>query len=295
MRLPSLIGLEDVAPDGRVLVTLMTVRAMMRVLRPGDAKEQDLSWRESSFAKALTPDGKTLLFDEGSEGYFHAIYLRSMDGSPAKHIGEGRAMAISPDGRWAATNVRERGSDVVLLPTGAGEPQPVNTGGMRFAEARFTADGKRLLLVADGGPAYVKDLPSGKLSPVAPEGTECFAVSPDGKQAACLGAEDEGLIYTLDGGSSRPIPGFAKGGERPLQWSSDGRYLYVGVFHELPMRIYRLDVTTGKRALWRELAPEDTPTMGRFIHYFTMTPDGRTYAYSTQHTSSDLYLVTGLR
>jgi hypothetical protein len=45
-----------------------------------DEREQDPSWHESTFAKDLTPDGdKTLLIDEGAEGYFHAIY-RSADG-----------------------------------------------------------------------------------------------------------------------------------------------------------------------------------------------------------------------
>jgi Tol biopolymer transport system component len=294
MRLPSLIRLQDVARDGRVLVTLSMARATLHVMRPGDSREQDLSWHESSFAKDLTPDGKTLLFDEGAEGYFHAIYVRPMDGSPAKHIGEGRAMAISPDGRWALTSVKDRGSELVLLPTGAGESRPVDTGGLEFAEADFSRDGTRLLLEADGGPTYLKDLPTGKLSPVAPEGVQCFAFSPDGRQAACVDADGKGIVYPTDGGPPRPIPGFAEG-DTPVQWSSDGRSLYVGVLHEHPIRIFRLDLATGRRALWRELTPADPSTMGLPIHYFTMTSDGATYAYSTQHGTSDLYVVTGLR
>jgi Tol biopolymer transport system component/predicted Ser/Thr protein kinase len=293
MRLPALIRLQDVARDGRVLVSLSMARASLHVMRPGDAREQDLSWHESSFAKDLTPDGKTLLFDEGAEGYFHAIYVRPMDGSPAKHIGEGRAMAISPDGRWALTSVKDRGSELVLLPTGAGEPRPVDTGEHGFAEADFSRDGTRLLLEADGGPTYLKDLPTGKLSPVAPEETQCWAFSPDGRQAACADAEGKGLIYPADGGHPRAIPGFAEG-DRPVQWSSDGRSLYVGAFHERPPRIFRLDLVTGKRALWRELTPDDPSTMGN-INYFTMTSDGSTFAYSSQHSTGDLYMVTGLR
>ena len=123
MRLPSWIVLQDIARDGRILVSLSRCAPSIRAAVAGETRERDLSWHEGSYAKGLTPDGKTLLFDEGAEGDFHAIYVRPTDGSPAKHIGDGRSMAISPDGRWVATNARERGSKLVLLPTGAGEPR----------------------------------------------------------------------------------------------------------------------------------------------------------------------------
>ena len=170
LRLPSWIVLQDVFRDGRAL----------RVARPGafgasesdvagETKERDLSWHEGSFAKGLTPDGKTLLFDEGAEGDFHAIYVRPTDGSPAKLIGEGRSMAISPDGRWVAANSRESGSKVVLLPTGAGEPKVLDDGSQHFEEGTFFPDGQRLLVV--GGSSVVIDLATGKRTAVGAEGS----------------------------------------------------------------------------------------------------------------------------
>jgi Tol biopolymer transport system component/predicted Ser/Thr protein kinase len=291
MRLPSWIVLQDISRDGRTLLSLGTLHSILRAAVAGEARERDLSWHEGSFAKGLTPDGKTLLFDEGGEGNFHAIYVRPTDGSPATRLGEGRALAISPDGRWVATNARERGSKLVLLPTGAGDPRVLDTEGHRFDEARFFPDGKRLLVDGDG--SWVIDLQTGKLRAVGSE--SCRIVSPDGKETACVGSGGEGVIYALEGGASRPIPGFNTRGDELLQWSSDGRSLYVGCQSAFMFRVFRLDLATGKRELWRQFTPSDTAALIAWTYYFAMTPDGKSYAYSTVNAPHDLYLVTGLK
>jgi Tol biopolymer transport system component len=306
MRLPTWIELQDVSREGQVLVSLAAMRANILGLASGETQERDLSWHEGSQVKGLTPDGKTLLFYEGNEGNFHALYIRPMDGSPAKRIGEGRAMAISPDGLWVAANTAGRGSQTVLLPTGAGEPQVLDDEGHRFEEAAFFSDGKRILLLAKdpghGDRSYVRDLPGGKLRAIVPEGVSCQVVSPDGKEAACVGPQGEGAIYPVEGGTSRPIPGFKPGEEVPLMWSSDGRSLFVGpVGIGRPFKrkgdsltISRLDLTTGRRGLWHEFTPVDRAALP-FPLNLAMTPDGKSYAYSSFNAPSDLYLVTGLK
>jgi eukaryotic-like serine/threonine-protein kinase len=295
MRLPSWIVLQDVARDGRVLVSLVTMSSSIRLVAPGESGEKDYSWHESSFAKALTSDGKMLLFDEGGEGAFHTVYVRATDGSPAKRIGEGRAMAISPDGRWVATNSNERGSDVVLVPTGPGDSRILNTAGHRFAEATFLPDGKRILLVGDGGPVFVADLTTGKLEPVAPDGVECGPVSPDGKRTACTGQGGAGSrIYPIDGGAPRPVAGLEPE-ESVIQWSSDPEVVFAGAYREKKIRIVRLDLGTGRREPWREIAPDDPAALANPLYYFAMTPDGKAYAYSPWRVPSDLYLVNDLR
>jgi len=304
LRLPNWITLCDISSDGRTLVSINTLRSSLRALPPGETRERDLSWHEGSLVKALTPDGKTMLFDEGSEGYFHTVYVRPTDGSPAKRLGEGRAMAISPDGQWVVANVRGRGSKVMLLPTGAGEPRILEDETHRFEEAAFFPDGKRILLLGKdpghGARTYVRDIAAGVPRPIAPEGVFCRALSPDGKEAACRGPRKEGVIYSIDGGAPREIPGF-RANEAPLLWSSDGRSLFVGV-NAIPSadrntdtRVYRLDLTTGKRELWREFTPADKAGVLGGLYQFAMTPDGRSYAYSFLSALSDLYFVTGLK
>ena len=302
LRLPSRIILQDVSRDGRTLVSLMELRWSTRGLSAGETAERDLSWHEGSLVKRMTPDGKTLLFDEGAEGNFHAIYVRPMDGSPAKRLGEGRSLAISPDGRTVLANSVGRGSPLVLLPTGAGDARPLDSEGHRIEEATFFRDGKRLLLLArDPGhqdQTFARYLETGGMVAIAPEGMTCLVISPDEKEVACVGPRGEGVLTPLGGWASRPIPGF-QAGDEPEIWSADGRALYVRqllVGTKSHSDVFRLDLATGRRELWHSFAPPDRAALfdGGFQN-FAMTPDGASYAYSFLNVPSDLYLVTGLK
>jgi Tol biopolymer transport system component len=108
--MPGTLTLLDVSRDGRLLVARSSWRREV-VGVSAEAKEQDLSWLDYSYPADLSKDGRTLLFDEEGEGggtwragrFFYTAYMRSTDGSPAVRLGEGSAVAISPDGRWVVT------------------------------------------------------------------------------------------------------------------------------------------------------------------------------------------------
>ena len=75
-----------------------------------------------------------------------------------------------------------------------------------------------------------------------------------------------------------------------------GRSLYAGKQLEFfsPARVFRLDLETGTRVLWKELLPEDSAgvvTVAR-VH---VTPDGRSYAYTYERELSDLYIGEALK
>src|SRR5206468_8159563 len=91
------LTLQDVAADGRVLLTHDTTRRGILALAPGEQKERDLSWLDWSLVRDLSPDGKTVLFDESGDGAgaAYAVGLRKTDGSPAVRLGEGAASALS--------------------------------------------------------------------------------------------------------------------------------------------------------------------------------------------------------
>ena len=103
--------LLDIAKDGRVLLVRASWRRELMGMMAGDAKQRDLSWLDYTYPADLSADGKTLLFDEEggggslayskSGGLTYAVYLRKTDGSPAVLLGEGSAVALSPDGKWA--------------------------------------------------------------------------------------------------------------------------------------------------------------------------------------------------
>ena len=80
LRLPAWLTVLDISQDGRALVTITTHRSRMFGLAPGESKERELSWYEGSFVRDITPDGKTLLFDEAGEGSSAANTLCARDG-----------------------------------------------------------------------------------------------------------------------------------------------------------------------------------------------------------------------
>jgi hypothetical protein len=147
-----------------------------------------------------------------------------------------------------------------------------------------------------GRPArlYVQDVGGGAPRPVTPEGSGSLAntVSPDGRFVAAI-SESGGGIYPLAGGEGRPVPGWERG-EFPLRWGADGRSLYVRRLGEVPARVYRLDIVTGQRALWKELGPPDLAGVSS-IGATAITPDARWYAYTYHNRLSNLYLVEGLK
>ncbi len=101
------------------------------------------------------------------------------------------------------------------------------------------------------------------------------------------------MLYPLSGGEPRPIAGL-EARETPIQWSADGKSLYTARYGELPLKIDRLDLATGKKVVWREILPEDRAGLIR-IESVIVTPDGRHWVYSFNRVLvSDLYLVTGL-
>jgi hypothetical protein len=82
--------------------------------------------------------------------------------------------------------------------------------------------------------------------------------------------------------------------EVPLQWTPDGKFLYVFRYGELPARVFRLDPFTGRREIWKEFAPSD-PAGAVEVRSIAITPDARSYAYTYARILSTLYAAEGLR
>jgi Tol biopolymer transport system component len=108
-------------------------------------------------------------------------------------------------------------------------------------------------------------------------------VSPDGLEIAGSTLEGLHLIYRADGeGRARPIEG-AESGDFLVQWSADGKSILVRGSEDRPLTLYRIDLASGHRERWKELAP---PDLAGFLEYHTgptaarVTPDGRFYAYT---------------
>jgi dipeptidyl aminopeptidase/acylaminoacyl peptidase len=287
LRLPGAVMIFDIFKDGRVLLMRASWRRELVGMTADDARQHDLSWLDYTYPADLSADGKTLLFDEEggggsvdyskSGGLSYAVYIRKTDGSPAVLLGEGGAVALSPDGKSVIAQTQDSPSQLRLLTTGAGEARVLTQDKINHSWSRWFPDGKRILFTGNeegkGVKLYVRDVASGKTDAITQEGvngTE-FVISPDSQWVAGIGPDQKGITFSTDGAS-----------------------LYIYQPGELPARVMRLDVRTGQRTLWKELMPTD-PAGVETIGPILMTPDAKTCVFGYHRMLADLYLVEGLK
>ena len=301
IRVPGGIKLQDVARNGRVLLARGASRVGTLGLLQGDSRERDLSWLDYSFVADISPDGQKLLFDEEGEagGANYTVYIRKADRTPVVKLGEGAALSLSRDGRWALAALSSPKPFFMLLPTGAGEPKRLTMEAVTPEQAAAWLPDGRILFAANeakrGVRLFVQSVDGGQPRAITPEGIGTafpgFAISPDGKLVAAIGSDRKGMLFRIDGGGSRPISGIVDG-EFPLRFSEDGRSLFVWK-RDLPARVYRVDLETGNRELWKELMPVDPGGVER-ISNVVVTPDAKSYAYTFSRLLSDLFVVEGV-
>jgi len=113
------LTLADVSSKGEVLLVDEDLRLGIVSRAPGEPAERDSSYLDFSAVRALSSDGKLVLFDEASEGGGEegSIFLRKTDGSPPVRLGAGFSMAFSPDGKSVLAGTPR---DLLELPTAAG-------------------------------------------------------------------------------------------------------------------------------------------------------------------------------
>ena len=144
---------------------------------------------------------------------------------------------------------------------------------------------------------YVQGIDSGQGKAISPEGIDVglpgFAISPDGKWVAAIQSDRKGALFPIDGGTPRPFSG-VEPGEYPLRFTPDGKSLYLWKRGDVPARVTRLEIETGKREPFKSLIPADPAGIER-ISNVVVTPDGKGYAYCYTRLLSDLFVVEGLK
>jgi len=308
LRVPGQLTLHDIASDGRVLLSQGGNRAGVLTFGLGDNSQCDLSWLDLTFAADLSADGKLVLFNEEGEGASHGytVYARKTDGSPAVRLGEGEAMVLSPDGKWALAfaNAVSPQPELVLLPLRTGENVKLPAGGLSYSQAAFLPDARRLVVLAsEPGHAprlYLKDIASGASRPISKEGVRVGhffvglkCISPDGAFVVALGPDQRYMMYPIEGGEPQAISGL-KDGDLPVRFTADGRHLFVFSENEQGVRkLERFEIATGRRTPW----PSPAPDMAGVVAFFPvqMTADGKTAVYNYHRVLEDLYLVSGLK
>jgi tRNA A-37 threonylcarbamoyl transferase component Bud32/Tol biopolymer transport system component len=303
---PGRLILQDIAPDGRVLVVHELKRGEVYGKGPGAEEEISLSWRDFTTVSDLSRDGRQVLLLESGEagGRGYGVYLRDTDGSPAVRLGSGRALALSPDGRWALAMALDPPERLILLPTGAGEERTVLLAPLvNLQEAGWFPDSRRLLVMASepgGSPRLFEVSVDGDAPPraVTPEGVASRpgGLTPDGRYVGAMSFDTDPptpLLFPVDGGEPRELPP-VPAGAYPAGWTGDGTGFFVVRDEGEARLINRVDVSTGKETPLHRIQPVD-PAGAEKPGSIQVSGDGSAYVYNLGRTLSTLFLVEGLR
>ncbi|MCI0412087.1 WD40 repeat domain-containing serine/threonine protein kinase [bacterium] len=300
-RFPGGTKLLDVASDGRALIGFTDVRTIL-MFHAQDQEERELSWLDNTEVVDFSPDGKKILMwerGEGSESPSGTIFLRGVDGSPAVRLAGGAPESFSPDGKWVLAGVGAQ--KIILVPTGAG-----NARSFEYPEYSdvFTIaampDGKNVLAMGLKNKAetvlLMQNIDGGKPGFIATKGlraTPFSAISRDGEFLLMQNSEGKSFSFALATQAVTPIPELEPD-EIPFQWTGDGSNVLVLNRFVLPSKVFKVNISTGERQLFREVRPPDLTgvTSIRSILFFR---DETSFAYSYQRQLSTLYLVENLR
>jgi hypothetical protein len=308
LALPGGIRLQDIAADGRVLLTLWNYRISLHGGEMSSPDTRDLSWFGWSFAGDLSGDGKNVLFSDlmsEGPGESNCWLFRPLNGEPAVLLASSGSerlsyfgAKLSPDDRFAAIP-SDDGRSFRIEAVGTGEPRSISLpAGVRFSYSlAWLPDGRGLIFIGsrDGG-----------------DDREVFELLLDGSPPRALRkAIESELVLSSDGSWTagrlddfrlRLVRGSGEE-ERELQvdaplgrlirWSDDGSSLFFYRQGEVPGAIYRVELDTAHVSLVRQLMPPNPAGVWR-IHPVVMSADGRHYAYSASRWMSDLYVFEGL-
>ncbi|HTK28936.1 MAG TPA: protein kinase [Vicinamibacterales bacterium] len=296
--MPVSVHVEDVSPDGRLLLQTGAVKVRTLVKTPADKEERDFGWLDYGLLRDMSPDGRLALFEEEGEGGgpSYSVFVRRTDGSPATRLGEGYGVRFSPDMQWVTTaSPAEPSTVMTMVPIGPGEPRKLRIPLEHvrgFSE--WFPDGARLAVAGNepGRPArsYEYTIATGKIRPISPEGLLGAFVSPDSRELLARSTADgTWMVVPLDGSAPRPAPGLTRQ-DAIIRWAADSRSVYASALvSERQRTLEAVSLSDGSRRIVAAISPADTAGL-RTLAPPIVSADGRTYAYVYIQVLSDLFV-----
>jgi hypothetical protein len=296
-KVPGALTLHDVSPAGRILISRDNANLAMAGMIGGEHHERDLSWFDWSRAVAISRDGTTLLFDESGEGAGprYSTFIRRLDTGETIKFGEGRAMALSDDGKLVATMPTDDNRSIRVAPVAPGTSKVFGDGKFRYQAVRFFPDSRRLLVTGSeddsGNRLYIQDLVDGKRTLVETDMYPAtIMLSPDATRMLGKNRDGELAVQALSERQSRALPVGNKAWT--VGWAEDPDTVFVRSVAGLPAVISRFELSTGRLQPWNKVAPTNTEGVSN-IASLVMSAAGDSYAYSYHRTLSELYIVDG--
>jgi eukaryotic-like serine/threonine-protein kinase len=301
------LTLHDLTNDCAVLVSLNKTQIKIAARAPGDAKERDLTWHDWSLVRDISADGQTILFTEAGEtgGASYATYTRRIDGTNTSPLGEGSALAFSPDAKFALVKIgRTSPPRLVLYEIASGRKIFLKSASSKsfFYQpwAGWFPDGKKFLFAANeadaGTKLYIQEI-EGEAVCITneEEGFEIsspHAISPDGEWAAVIHPNNRIYLFSFSRRDFFALPNLEPN-YLPVGWSEDGRNLFVRERGRVPAIIFSYELETGECEPILELCPQYRTGVFEILRVL-VTRDRQTYAYSYTREFSDLLVIEGL-
>jgi Tol biopolymer transport system component len=183
----------------------------------------------------------------------------------------------------------------MLLPVRACTAVRVETGLQQITTAAWFRDGKQVVFGANQKGhkprTYVQQIDGGSPRPVTPEGELFVAFSPDSEEVFARGPNGFSL-YPVSGAVRRSLRSIGSQ-DIVASFASGGKAIYLQTRSDRS-RVFRLDLASGRREISREIHPSDQSAM-RMLRDIRITLDGKSIAFVTHRTISELYLVEGLK
>lgn len=296
------LKVHDCSPSGRLLISVDRSPLGTFSRRAGDSTERDISWHEFTIPRDISSDGETLLIEEwvpgGRQNY--SAYIRRIDGSATRFIGEGVPLVLSPDERQVILRVPAKDSQLTLL--------TIETGATRLLEndrdkplihseyVSWFPDGRRIAFEATdsngGSRIYFQDLTGGKPVCFTPDESGVgmrsnHSISPDGAWIMLVNSANHVCVYRIADGRPDVLDELGSG-FFPAGWMANGKDILLRRWGEIPLMVYRYNLASGTLDEWLSLNP-GRHSGATLVLNLRLAPDGRSYAYGIRKESSDLY------
>ncbi|HZT31970.1 MAG TPA: protein kinase [Bryobacteraceae bacterium] len=302
-RFPVSMKLEDLDRNGRLLFSTFDSDSYeSRVRQAGSEREQYLDWLGSGYPADLSDDGKLLLFSRYGQaaGSRYGVYIRKLAEAPPVRLGDGDALALSPNAAYALALQESEPERLAVLQYHVDSPQVLAGPGLEYQPAgQWFPDSRRIIFEANeagrGTRIWLQEIPMGKPQAITPEGVslEGAGLAPDGSAVVARSPDGALRLYPTAGGQVREIPGLLPG-DRPVRWTGEGNKLIVVTGSRGAARLDEVDITTGVRAPVQELS-DPNPLGVVEISQVLASADGKTLLYSQSRRIRTLRLAEGLR
>jgi hypothetical protein len=297
LHLPSNSTIQDVAPDGRILLTTGDQLGELRGRLLGSDTEETIPTYDWPTFPTVSNSGALVVWGESGEamrrsGY--GTYLHRPGSRNPVRLGPGGGFpAISPDEKSVAV-VSQDETRLMILPVGAGDTRELARAsiGKYLGRPAWFGGSDALMFTATERGSNEQRVYVQKLSDPEPRALKGLGVlpSPDGTRFICRRKTTRG-ICEVNGEGFQPFP--VLNDINPFAWSSDAGSIIATGFEGATRVIYRVTVATGARTVMQRLEVADAAGLIS-VGSPTATADGKVYVYPVLRTFSQLYVVNGV-